>query len=59
MAEDISIQFMLPIARRKGYGDDTDYQGSTLETLTWASDLLAKTERLVVFRHHFAGWLSR
>jgi alkanesulfonate monooxygenase SsuD/methylene tetrahydromethanopterin reductase-like flavin-dependent oxidoreductase (luciferase family) len=49
MAEDVGIEFMLPIGRWKGYGGDTDYQGTTLETLTWASGLLAKTERLVVF----------
>jgi FMNH2-dependent dimethyl sulfone monooxygenase len=49
MADDLGIEFMLPIGRWKGYGGDTDYQGSTLETLTWASGLLAKTERLVVF----------
>jgi dimethylsulfone monooxygenase len=49
MAEDLGIEFMLPIGRWKGYGGDTDYQGTTLETLTWASGLLAKTERLVVF----------
>jgi dimethylsulfone monooxygenase len=49
MAEDVGIEFMLPIGRWKGYGGHTDYQGTTLETLTWASGLLAKTERLVVF----------
>ena len=49
MAEDAGIEFMLPISRWKGYGGDTDYQGATLETLTWASGLLAKTNRLVVF----------
>jgi FMNH2-dependent dimethyl sulfone monooxygenase len=49
MAEDVGIEFMLPISRWKGYGGDTDYQGATLETLTWASGLLAKTNRLMVF----------
>jgi alkanesulfonate monooxygenase SsuD/methylene tetrahydromethanopterin reductase-like flavin-dependent oxidoreductase (luciferase family) len=49
MAEDFGFEFMLPIGRWKGYGGDTDYQGTTLETLTWASGLLARTERLVVF----------
>ena len=49
MAEAVGIEFMLPIGRWKGYGGDSDYQGTTLETLTWASGLLAKTERLVVF----------
>src|SRR5262245_17412955 len=49
MADDAGIDFMLPIGRWKGYGGDTDYQGATLETLTWASGLLASTKRLTVF----------
>jgi alkanesulfonate monooxygenase SsuD/methylene tetrahydromethanopterin reductase-like flavin-dependent oxidoreductase (luciferase family) len=40
---------MLPIGRWKGYGGDTDYQGATLETVTWAAGLLTKTKRLTVF----------
>jgi len=47
VAEAVGIEFMLPIGRWKGYGGDSDYQGTTLETLTWAAGLLAKTERLV------------
>jgi alkanesulfonate monooxygenase SsuD/methylene tetrahydromethanopterin reductase-like flavin-dependent oxidoreductase (luciferase family) len=49
MAEAAGLEFMLPIARWKGYGGDTDYQGATLETLTWASGLLAATQRITVF----------
>ena len=49
MADDAGIDFLLPIARWKGYGGDTDYQGATLETLTWASGLLASTKRITVF----------
>jgi alkanesulfonate monooxygenase SsuD/methylene tetrahydromethanopterin reductase-like flavin-dependent oxidoreductase (luciferase family) len=49
MADDAGIDFMLPIGRWKGYGGDTDYQGATLETLTWASGLLASTKHLTVF----------
>ena len=49
MAEAAGIDFLLPIGRWKGYGGDTDYQGSTFETITWATGLLAKTERIVVF----------
>jgi dimethylsulfone monooxygenase len=49
MADAAGIDFMLPIARWKGYGGDTDYQGATFETITWATGLLAKTERIVVF----------
>ena len=49
MADDAGIEFMLPVGRWKGYGGDTDYQGETLETITWASGLLAATQRLTVF----------
>src|SRR6476646_11999121 len=49
MADAAGIDFLLPIARWKGYGGDTDYQGETLETLTWASGLLASTKRITVF----------
>jgi dimethylsulfone monooxygenase len=49
MADEAGIDFMLPIGRWKGYGGDTDYQGATLETLTWASGLLASTKHITVF----------
>jgi alkanesulfonate monooxygenase SsuD/methylene tetrahydromethanopterin reductase-like flavin-dependent oxidoreductase (luciferase family) len=49
MAEDAGIDFILPIGRWKGYGGDTDYQGATLETVTWACGLLAATRRITVF----------
>jgi len=49
MADDAGIEFMLPIGRWKGYGGETDYQGATLETITWATGLLASTRNLVAF----------
>jgi FMNH2-dependent dimethyl sulfone monooxygenase len=49
MADEAGIDFLLPIGRWKGYGGDTDYQGSTLETITWASGLLASTKNITVF----------
>jgi len=49
MADTAGIDFLLPIGRWKGYGGDTDYQGATLETITWASGLLASTRRITVF----------
>ena len=58
MADQAGIEFMLPIGRWKGYGGDTDYQGATLETVTWACGLLAKTERLTVFGTVHAPLLS-
>jgi FMNH2-dependent dimethyl sulfone monooxygenase len=49
MADEAGIDFLLPIARWKGYGGDTDYQGATWETMTWASGLLAATKKITVF----------
>jgi dimethylsulfone monooxygenase len=49
MADDAGIDFLLPIGRWKGYGGDTDYQGTTLETITWATGLLGATKRITVF----------
>jgi len=49
MADEAGIDFLLPIGRWKGYGGDTDYQGATLETITWAAGLLASTRRITVF----------
>src|SRR4029453_4074829 len=49
MADEAGIDFMLPIGRWKGYGGDTDFHGSTLETITWAVGLLSATERMTVF----------
>ena len=49
MADAAGLDFMLPIARWKGYGGETDFHGTTLETLTWAAGLLAATQRITVF----------
>jgi FMNH2-dependent dimethyl sulfone monooxygenase len=49
LADAVGIEFMLPVGRWKGYGGDTDYQGETLETVTWAAGLLAATQRMTVF----------
>jgi FMNH2-dependent dimethyl sulfone monooxygenase len=49
MADEAGIDFLLPIGRWKGYGGDTDYQGATLETITWAAGLLASTKRITIF----------
>lgn len=49
LADNTGIDFMLPIGRWKGYGGDTDYQGATYETITWACGLLAASKRITVF----------
>jgi dimethylsulfone monooxygenase len=49
MADEAGIDFMLPIGRWKGYGGETDFHGTTLETVTWACGLLAATSQITVF----------
>ncbi|AJZ60000.1 luciferase-like monooxygenase family protein [Paraburkholderia fungorum] len=49
MLDEADIDFMLPIARWIGYGGESDFQGSILETATWATALLASTKRITVF----------
>jgi hypothetical protein len=49
MSDAAGIEFMLPVGRWKGYGGDTDYMGTSLETITWATGLLSHTKRLIVF----------
>ncbi len=49
MADAAGIDFLLPIGRWKGYGGETDLHGESLETITWATGLLAATSRVTVF----------
>lgn len=49
MADEAGIDFLLPIARWKGYGGSVDPAGISHETITWACGLLAKTRRIHVF----------
>jgi dimethylsulfone monooxygenase len=49
IADEAGIDFMLPIGRWKGYGGETDYQGATFETITWACGLLSASKRITVF----------
>ncbi len=49
MLDDAGIDFMLPIARWIGYGGETNFHGDVLETVTWATGLVAHTRQLTVF----------
>ena len=49
MADEIGIECMVPIARWKGYGGDSNPNGSSFESIAWACGLLAATRRLHVF----------
>jgi len=48
LLDDAGVDFMLPIARWIGYGGETNFHGSVLETMTWAAGLLASTKRITV-----------
>lgn len=48
-ADEIGIEFVLPIARWHGYRGETDTEGTAFETLTWATGLLAATREIAAF----------
>ena len=49
LGDEAGLDFMLPIARWKGYGGETDFHGASLETITWAVGLLCATKKMTVF----------
>lgn len=48
LADAAGLEFLLPIGRWHGYKGETDTEGSSFETLTWASGLLGATEQISV-----------
>src|SRR5947209_7130174 len=49
LADEAGVECMVPIARWKGYGGETNPNGSSWESITWACGLLAATKRINVF----------
>ena len=49
LADEVGIDFLLPIARWIGYGGETNFHEGVLEPTTLASALLARTRRITVF----------
>jgi alkanesulfonate monooxygenase SsuD/methylene tetrahydromethanopterin reductase-like flavin-dependent oxidoreductase (luciferase family) len=49
MADEAGLECMVPIARWKGYGGDSNPNGEAWESITWAAGLLAATKRINVF----------
>jgi alkanesulfonate monooxygenase SsuD/methylene tetrahydromethanopterin reductase-like flavin-dependent oxidoreductase (luciferase family) len=49
MADAAGIDFLLPLARWKGYPGESGFQESSFESLTWAGGLLAQTRAVTVF----------
>jgi alkanesulfonate monooxygenase SsuD/methylene tetrahydromethanopterin reductase-like flavin-dependent oxidoreductase (luciferase family) len=49
LADELGIECMIPIARWKGYGGESNPNGSSFESIAWACGLLAATRRINVF----------
>ena len=49
MVDDAGFDFLLPIARWKGYGGETNVRNACFETLTQGAALAALTKRLFIF----------
>lgn len=49
LADEVGIDFLLPIARWIGYGGETNFHEGVLDPTTLAAALLARTRRITVF----------
>ena len=49
MADAAGLEFLLPIARWKGFGGQTRAREHSFETFTWAAALAALTRRIAIF----------
>lgn len=47
-AEAIGFDVMVPVARWKGFGGSTNFNGNCFETYTWAAGIAEATERIAV-----------
>lgn len=49
LADRIGFEAIVPVARWRGFGGDTNFNGVCFETFTWAAGLAQATERIQVF----------
>ena len=49
LADAADIDFILPVARYRGYGGVTDFEGSGMDPITLTAAMLARTKRITVF----------
>jgi dimethylsulfone monooxygenase len=47
-ADEAGMEALVPIARWKGFGGPTDFNGAAFETYTWAAGLAAATKQITV-----------
>lgn len=48
-AEALGFDYLFPVSRWRGFGGETNFLGTSLETTTWAAALLRATQRINVF----------
>lgn len=48
-AEEAGFDLLFPVSRWRGFGGETNFLGTSLDTMSWASALLAVTHRIQVF----------
>ena len=48
-AESAGFEYLFPVSRWRGFGGETNFLGTSLETVTWATAILQATERINVF----------
>ena len=49
LADRAGLECIIPVARWKGFGGQTNVNGSSFETINWATGLLAHTQQINVF----------
>jgi dimethylsulfone monooxygenase len=48
-ADRMGLEMIVPVARWRGFGGETNFGGPSFETLSWATGLAAATEHMYVF----------
>lgn len=48
LAEEMGLEFLLSVAKWRGFGGITDFYGESYETLTWAAGIAAQTSTITV-----------
>jgi alkanesulfonate monooxygenase SsuD/methylene tetrahydromethanopterin reductase-like flavin-dependent oxidoreductase (luciferase family) len=48
-AESLGFEALVPIARWRGFGGTTNFNGNCFETYTWAAGLLQATDKIAIF----------
>ena len=48
-AEQLGFEYLFPVSRWRGFGGETNFLGTSLETTTWAAALLHATQKINVF----------